>query len=113
MNLGVIHGLIPNVQKKSSVNFSSDKSNCSYIFDIASNNSFCVISGSNHELKSYNYNNNSLTFVGKLSYHNDTITNLKIHKDHFLMSSSKDGSIALWDLRKSNQDPTQIFLGKV
>src|SRR3954452_1308975 len=76
MSSGMIHGLIPNIQKKTSVNFSSDNS---YIFDITSNNSFCVVSGSNHEFKSYNYNNNSLTFCEKLSYHNDIITNLKIH----------------------------------
>ena len=112
MNLGIVHELIPNIQKKSSVKFSSDNNNNSYIFDIASNNSFCVVSGSNNEFKSYNYNNNSLTFCGKLSYHNDVVTNLKIHKDHFLMSSSKDGRIAIWDLRTSNHDPSQVFLGK-
>ncbi|RIA89208.1 WD40-repeat-containing domain protein [Glomus cerebriforme] len=112
MNLSIIHGLIPDVQKKTSIKFSSDKNNCPYIFDIVSNNSFCVVSGSNHEFKSYNYNSNSLTFGGKLTYHNDTITNLKIHKDHFLMSSSKDGRIAIWDLRTSNQDPSQIFIAK-
>src|ERR1043165_6410352 len=109
MNLGMVHGLIPIIQKKSSVKFSSDRNNNPYIFDIASNNSFCVVSGSNHELKSYNYNNNSLTFCGRLSYHNDIITNLKIHKDYFLISSSKDGRIAIWDLRTSNQDPSQAF----
>ena|ERR1051325_822768 len=112
MNLGIIHGLLPNIQKKSSVIFSSDRNDRSYIFDIVSNNSFCVVSGSNHEFKSFNYNSNSLTFCEKLSYHNDTITSLKLRKDHFLMSSSKDGRIALWDLRKSNQNPTQIFLCK-
>ncbi|CAB4444774.1 unnamed protein product [Rhizophagus irregularis] len=109
MKLGLIHGLIPNIQKKSTIDFSSNRS---YIFDIALNNSFCVVSGSNHELNSYNYNNNSLIFNGKLSYHNDTITNLKIHKDHFLMSSSKDGRIAIWDLRTSNRDPSQILMAK-
>lgn len=109
MKLGLIHGLIPNIQKKSTIDFSSNRS---YIFDIALNNSFCVVSGSNHELNSYNYNNNSLIFNGKLSYHNDTITNLKIHKDHFLMSSSKDGRIAIWDLRTSNRDPSQILMGR-
>lgn len=109
MKLDIIHGLIPNIQKKSSINFSSNRS---YIFDIAFNNSFCVVSGSNHELNSYNYNNNSLIFSGKSSYHNDTVTNLKIHKDHFLMSSSKDGRIAIWDLRTSNRDPSQILMGR-
>ena len=108
--MNLIYGLIPNIQYKSSVKFSSDESH-PYIFDIASNDSFCVVSGSNHELKSYNYNDNFLTFDRKLSYHNDAVTNLKIHKNSFLISSSKDGRIAIWDLRISNQDPSQVLLG--
>ncbi|CAG8581361.1 1484_t:CDS:2 [Funneliformis mosseae] len=108
MNLSIVHGLIPNIQKKSSVKFKNDP----YIFDIVSTDSFCVVSDSSHELKSYNYKNQELEFNGKLSFHNDSITNLQIHKNHLLISSSKDGRIAIWDLRASNQDPSQIILAK-
>ncbi|KAG0050815.1 WD40-repeat-containing domain protein [Linnemannia elongata] len=77
-----------------------------YIFDIVANSSNMIVSASNHEIKLYN----PATFAIKniLKFHTDTITQIKAHGENILMSSSKDGSVAVWDLR-TDAGPVQVF----
>ncbi|KAF9927543.1 WD repeat-containing protein 89 [Linnemannia zychae] len=77
-----------------------------YIFDIAANSNSLIVSASNHEIKLYNPS--TLAIKNILKFHTDTITQIKAHGDNILMSSSKDGSVAVWDLRTDN-GPAQIF----
>ncbi|KAG0002084.1 WD repeat-containing protein 89 [Entomortierella chlamydospora] len=77
-----------------------------YIFDIAANSSNLIVSASNHEIKLYNPV--TLAIKNILKFHTDTITQLKTHGENILMSSSKDGSVAVWDLR-TEASPVQIF----
>ncbi|CAG8443118.1 17870_t:CDS:2 [Acaulospora morrowiae] len=109
MNFSIASGLLPKVNQKASELFCPQEKELPYIFDISATSTFCVVSGSNHELHSWNYNNDSLSFNGKLAFHTDTVTKLKIHKDHLLISSSKDGRIAIWDLRVPNSEPVQVL----
>jgi WD40 repeat protein len=80
-----------------------------YIFDIVANSSNMIVSASNHEIKLYN----PTTFAIKniLKFHTDTITQIKAHGENILMSSSKDGSVAVWDLR-TDAGPVQVFNSK-
>ncbi|CAG8494305.1 13444_t:CDS:10 [Acaulospora colombiana] len=105
--------LIPNLSPKTFATFDSREEESPYIFDIVATSTFCVASGSNNELNSWNYNDSSLTFNGKLAYHTDTVTNLKIHKNQSLISSSKDGRVAIWDLRAPRVEPAQVLQGRV
>ncbi|KAF9436441.1 WD repeat-containing protein 89 [Entomortierella beljakovae] len=77
-----------------------------YIFDIVANTSNLIVSASNHEIKLYNPS--TLAIKNVLKYHTKPITQMKAHGENILMSSSKDGSIAVWDLRTDGQ-PVQIF----
>ncbi|KAF8936583.1 WD repeat-containing protein 89 [Dissophora ornata] len=77
-----------------------------YIYDIAANNSNLIVSASNHEIKLYNPA--TLTIKNILKFHTHNITQIKAHGDNILMSSSKDGSIAVWDLR-TDAGPVQVF----
>lgn len=104
----LLPNLIPKLYPKTSKVLSSNRNETPYIFDISSASNFCVVSTSDNELFSWNYSNDTL---GKISYHTDTITNLKVHKNQLLISSSKDGSVAIWDLRAPKNEPTQILLG--
>ncbi|CAG8756761.1 8591_t:CDS:2 [Dentiscutata erythropus] len=108
--ISVIEGLIPPIHQKSFYQF--DNNSSPYIYDIAATSTYCFISDSNHQITSFEYTNSSLTFAGKLNYHTDTITKLKLHKDQFIISSSKDGRIALWDLRIPSSQPTNVFQAK-
>ncbi|CAG8797834.1 14460_t:CDS:1, partial [Racocetra fulgida] len=107
MQLSVIEGLIPPIRKKSFYQF--DNNSSPYIYDITATSTHCFISDSNHQITSFAYTNSNLTFAGKLNYHTDAITKLKLHKNQFIISSSKDGRIALWDLRTPNSQPTNVF----
>ncbi|KAG9285410.1 hypothetical protein G9A89_010885 [Geosiphon pyriformis] len=80
-----------------------------YVFDVTANNSVFVASGSNHALNLYD--RSSMSFVRTLTFHQDNITKIKAYKESFLISSSKDGSIANWDLRTPGSSPVQIFKG--
>lgn len=80
-----------------------------YIFDITANSSNLIVSASNHEIKLYNPA--TLAIKNVLKFHTDSITQIKTHGDHILMSSSKDGSIAGWDLRTEGR-PVQVFTGE-
>ncbi|KAG0236537.1 WD40-repeat-containing domain protein [Mortierella sp. GBAus27b] len=77
-----------------------------YIYDLTANSSSLIVSASNHEIKLYNPAN--LAIKGVLKFHTDSITQIKAHGEHILMSSSKDGTVAAWDLRTGDQ-PVQIF----
>ncbi|KAJ2670093.1 hypothetical protein IWW42_004169 [Coemansia sp. RSA 1085] len=43
-----------------------------------------------------------------LEYHNDQITQIRM-REQSLMSSSRDGQIAIWDLRQSTNTPSLVF----
>lgn len=77
-----------------------------YIFDITANNSNLIVSASNHEIKLYNPA--TLAIKNVLKFHTNNVTQIKAYGDHILMSSSKDGSVAAWDLRTESR-PVQIF----
>ncbi|KAF9107655.1 WD repeat-containing protein 89 [Mortierella sp. AM989] len=77
-----------------------------YIYDITSNSSNLIVSASNHEIKLYNPA--TLAIKSILKFHRNTITKVKAHGEHILMSSAKDGSIAVWDLRTEGK-PVQVF----
>ncbi|KAG0367004.1 WD40-repeat-containing domain protein [Gamsiella multidivaricata] len=77
-----------------------------YIFDIAANSSNLVVSASNHEIKLYNPA--TLAIKNILKFHTDTITQVKAYGENILMSSSKDGTVACWDLRTEG-GPVQVF----
>ncbi|CAG8824225.1 21039_t:CDS:2, partial [Gigaspora rosea] len=110
IQLSVIEGLIPPIHQKSFYQF--DNNSSPYIYDIAATSTYCFISDSNHQITSFEYKNSGFTFAGKLNYHTDTITKLKLHKNQFIISSSKDGRIALWDLRIPSRQPTNVFQAK-
>eukprot|EP00877_Chromochloris_zofingiensis_P001510 jgi/Chrzof1/1135/Cz01g41150.t1 len=61
---------------------------------------------SNHIIKTYTCQEASLTHVGNLSGHSDTITNIIFPLSdcpYALYSSSRDGSVRGWDLRSGQQ----------
>ncbi|CAG8463853.1 2631_t:CDS:2 [Ambispora gerdemannii] len=102
-NIGSGEGLTASLQLQNTTRFSTEDI---YVFDITANSSVFIVSGSNHEIKLYD--RNSLRVDCVLSFHWDTITKVKAHKENFLLSSSKDASVALWDLR-SPGGPVQVF----
>ncbi|KAF9420817.1 WD repeat-containing protein 89 [Podila epigama] len=77
-----------------------------YIFDIAANNDNLIVSASSNEIKLYNPT--TLAIKNVLKFHTDTITQIKVHNEYLLMSSSKDGQIGVWDLR-TDAGPVQVF----
>ncbi|CAJ0881143.1 8826_t:CDS:10 [Entrophospora sp. SA101] len=117
INISVSEGLIPKAIRKESLYFSDsnisggddDEQKPPYIFDIVATSSYCIVSGSNNELRYYNYRQSSITLAEKCSFHSDIITKIKLHDDQLFFSSSKDGTVALWDLRLSHQRPAQML----
>ncbi|KAF9552438.1 hypothetical protein BGW38_009465, partial [Lunasporangiospora selenospora] len=77
-----------------------------YIFDLAATSSNLIVSASSNEIKLYNPT--SIAINNILKFHSDSITQIKAHNDNIIMSSSKDGSVAAWDLR-TNGGPVQVF----
>ncbi|GJJ74582.1 hypothetical protein EMPS_06940 [Entomortierella parvispora] len=77
-----------------------------YIFDIAANSNNLIVSASNHQIKLYNPQ--TLAIKNVLQFHTDTISQIKPHGEHLVMSSSKDGRVAVWDLRTEGA-PVQVF----
>ncbi|KAG0307623.1 WD repeat-containing protein 89 [Dissophora globulifera] len=77
-----------------------------YIFDIVANSSNLIVSASNNEIKLYNPA--TLAIKNILKFHTNTITQIKAHGENILMSSSKDGSLGVWDLRTEGK-PVQVF----
>ncbi|KAI1315946.1 WD repeat-containing protein 89, partial [Mortierella claussenii] len=77
-----------------------------YIYDTVASESNLIVSASNHEIKLYNPA--TLAIKSLLRGHQDTITQIKAHNEHIVMSSSKDGSVAVWDLR-TDGGPVQVF----
>ncbi|KAI9144980.1 WD40-repeat-containing domain protein [Paraphysoderma sedebokerense] len=72
-----------------------------YVFDIASTTllDHFAVSASNHEIKLYDYNGR---FLGSMKgSHNAPITQIEFERanGNLLFSSSKDGTLNLWDLR--------------
>lgn len=58
---------------------------------------------SDYSIEVYNFTESSLSKTCKLSGHNDTVTDVVFspQEDHILYSSSEDGVVKLWDIRKS------------
>ncbi|KAG0224413.1 WD repeat-containing protein 89 [Actinomortierella wolfii] len=77
-----------------------------YIFDITANQSNLIVSASSHEIKLYNPSTLAINRV--LKFHTDAISQIKAHGDNFIFSSSKDGHVALWDLRTEGA-PVQTY----
>ncbi|KAF9316587.1 WD repeat-containing protein 89 [Podila horticola] len=77
-----------------------------YIFDITANSNNLIVSASNNEIKLYNPA--TLAIKNVLKFHTEPITQVKAHGEHLLMSSSKDGRVAVWDLR-IEAGPVQVF----
>ncbi|KAF9187254.1 WD repeat-containing protein 89 [Haplosporangium sp. Z 767] len=77
-----------------------------YVFDIKANSSNLIVSASDHQIKLYNPTTFAVQNV--LKYHTDTITKIKAHGENFVMSSSMDGSVAVWDIRTSG-NAVQVF----
>ncbi|KAK9765567.1 hypothetical protein K7432_005988 [Basidiobolus ranarum] len=100
--------IFPQLWLKKSTLFSLDQS---YIFDVASavNSTQFAVSASNHQIKLYD--REKLSILNTLQFHKDNVTEIKYKQDNILISSSKDGSVAVWDLR-SNDGPAQIFKSK-
>src|SRR6185369_9230831 len=113
INTGVFKELIPRATNKESLYFGdgNDNDEIPYIFDIAAASSYCIVSGSNNEFRYYNYNPNSIVLTEKLLFHSDIITKIKLYNDQLFFSSSKDGTVVLWDLRLLRQIPVQILKG--
>ncbi|KAF9382686.1 WD repeat-containing protein 89 [Podila verticillata] len=77
-----------------------------YIFDITANSNNLIVSASTNEIKLYNPA--TLAIKNVLKFHTEPITQVKVHGEHLLMSSSKDGRVAVWDLR-TDAGPVQVF----
>ncbi|CAG8608195.1 2128_t:CDS:2 [Paraglomus brasilianum] len=77
-----------------------------YIFDITANSSSYIVSGSQNEIKLYDRQTLNNTRV--LPFHKEPITKIKSQGDFYLISSSKDGRIAFWDLRVANE-PSIVY----
>ncbi|KAG0356272.1 WD repeat-containing protein 89 [Podila minutissima] len=77
-----------------------------YIFDITANSNNLIVSASTNEIKLYNPA--TLAIKNVLKFHTEPITQVKAHGEHLLMSSSKDGRVAVWDLR-TEAGPVQVF----
>ncbi|ORX95735.1 WD40 repeat-like protein [Basidiobolus meristosporus CBS 931.73] len=97
--------LFPQLWLKRSTLFSLDQS---YIFDVTSsaNSSHFAVSASNHQIKTYD--REKLSILNTLQFHRDNVTEIKYKQENILVSSSKDGSVAVWDLRNNN-GPAQVF----
>lgn len=80
-----------------------------YIFDITANSNNLIVSASTNEIKLYNPA--TLAIKNVLKFHTEPITQVKVHGEHLLMSSSKDGRVAVWDLR-TEAGPVQVFTSK-
>ncbi|KAL1921382.1 uncharacterized protein VTP21DRAFT_11098 [Calcarisporiella thermophila] len=78
-----------------------------YIFDVTFGAGNAIVSASNHQIKLYNPE--KLSIVRTLDFHKDNVSQIRVYKDQFLLSGSKDGTVAMWDLRTECTTPAQLF----
>ncbi|KAJ2357686.1 hypothetical protein IWW50_001083 [Coemansia erecta] len=96
--------LLPTLHPVSSTQ--AGRGNDIYIYETVRTANGAAVSTSAQEV--HLYERFGVNSVRTIKYHNDQITQIRV-RDESLMSSSRDGQIAIWDLRQATSAPSLVF----